>query len=117
MFYSEAQILNKTLDQNTGLLQVETGAASGSATAAETNVASSTSNVVLLASNSTRKGCAIFNDSTANLYVKFGATASTTSFTLKMAAGTFFELPFNFTGELDGIWDAANGNARITELT
>lgn len=86
-------------------------------TAALTNVASSLSNQTLLAANANRLGAAIYNDSTANLFVKLGATASSTSFTLKMAAGGYYEVPFQYTGQIDGLWDAANGAARVTEVT
>lgn len=83
------------------------------------NVASSASNTTLIASNSARKGFTIHNDSTAILYVKFGAMASATSFHVKMAAGDYYESPagVNYTGIVDGIWASANGNARIGEFT
>jgi len=87
------------------------------ATPTLTNVASSASSVTLLAANANRLGATIFNDSTQPLYVKFGTTASVTSFTLIMIAGAYWETPFRYTGRLDGIWAAANGNARVTEVT
>jgi hypothetical protein len=60
----------------------------------------------------------VFNDSTAALFLKFGATASATSFTVKIAAGAYYEMPTRptYTGIVDGIWAAANGNAYVTEL-
>ena len=63
----------------------------------------------------------MFNDSTANLFLKLGATASTTVFTVKIAAGGYWEMPVTpsgqcYGGTVDGIWDAANGSARLTEL-
>ena len=83
-----------------------------------TQVASSATNVTLKASNASRKGLYVFNDSTAALFVKFGATASATSFTVKIAAGGYYEMPTRptYTGIVDGIWSAANGNAYVTEL-
>ncbi len=81
------------------------------------NVASSASNVTLLASNAARKGAAIYNDSTQILYVKFGATASATSFVVAMAAASYYEFPQPvFTGIVDGLWAAAQGSARVTEI-
>jgi hypothetical protein len=60
----------------------------------------------------------IFNDSTQHLYVKYGATASTSSFTIKIAPGDGYEFPYPiYPGQVDGIWSTANGNARITEIT
>lgn len=88
-----------------------------SGTATLSNVASSASNVTLLSSNASRLGASIHNDSTAILYVKFGTTASTTSFTVKMAADAHYEVPFGYTGRIDGIWASADGAARMTELT
>lgn len=88
------------------------------ASATLANVASSASNVTLQASNASRKGWYCFNDSTQVLYVKFGATASSSSFTVKLDAGAFYEMPVPvaYTGIIDGIWASANGNARVTEL-
>ena len=94
-----------------------TNKATRSTTPAQSSVAGSASSVSLLASNANRLGATVFNDSTADLYLKLGATASTTSFTVKMAAGSYFEVPFNYTGAIDGIWSSATGSARITELT
>jgi hypothetical protein len=88
-----------------------------STTAAHTNVASSITNVTLLASNAARKGATIYNDSTKNLFVKLAATASATSFAVKLDANGYMEVPFGYTGIIDGIWDVANGNARVVEFT
>lgn len=89
----------------------------GPATPSQSSVAGSASNVTLLASASTRKGATIFNDSTAILYIKLGSTASTSSFTFKAQPDDYYEVPFGYTGIIDGIWSSATGNARITELT
>lgn len=90
--------------------------AAGTATLA--NVASSATNVTLRSAAATRLGLMIYNDSTATLYVKFGATASATSYTVQMGPGAYWEMPHPvYTGIVDGIWSAANGNARVTELT
>lgn len=80
------------------------------------NVASSASSVTLLSSNAARRGATIVNDSTAVLYAKFGATASATSYTYRLPAYSTLELPVPiYTGVIDGIWDSATGNARVTE--
>lgn len=86
-------------------------------TATLSNVSGSATSVTLLASNTSRKGVTIYNDSSAILYVKFGASASTTSFTIKMAADTYYEVPFGYTGIIAGIWASATGSARVTEMT
>lgn len=90
-----------------------------SATATTSNVASSATNVTLLSSNASRKGMMIQNDSTTILYLKYGTTASSTSYTVQMLPGSYYEMPESriYTGEVDGIWSTANGNARVTELS
>lgn len=92
---------------------VESPAASSSVT----SVASSATNVTLLAANSSRKFATFFNDSTQVLYLKFGATASSSSYTVQIPGGGYYEIPYRYTGIIDGIWASANGNARITELS
>lgn len=88
----------------------------GAQTPTLANVASSTSSVALFAAVGSINGRSIFNDSTANLFVAFGsAAASTTNFTVKLAAGAFYEFrEAGYAGPVQGIWDAANGNARVT---
>ncbi len=88
-------------------------------TATLSNVSGSASSVTVLAANSARRGAVIMNDSTAILYLKFGATASATSFTYKLNGGETLELPSSpvYAGIIDGIWASATGAARVTELT
>ena len=88
------------------------------ASATLANVAGSASNVTLFAANPEARGRYIYNDSTAVLYVKFGATATTSSFTVYMAANSYYEFPQQplYTGQVDGIWASATGNARTTEV-
>ncbi len=83
------------------------------------NVSSSATNVTLLAANSDRGGLVIHNDSTAILFVKFGATAVATDYTYEMGPGDHLEIleGLIYTGIVDGIWASANGAARVTELT
>lgn len=101
-----------------GRLHVNLGKNVSASSAAITAVPGNASSVSILASNASRKGAIIFNDSTAALYIKFGATASTTSFTYKIFPNGTWEMSQNaiYTGAIDGIWDSATGNARVTEL-
>lgn len=92
------------------------------ATGTLSNVASSATSVTVLAANSARIGATITNDSSALLYVKFGTTASTTSYTVVLAGAasapfSYYEVPAGYTGRIDGIWASASGNARVTEIT
>lgn len=80
------------------------------------NVASSATNVTLFAASGSVKGRAVYNDSTAVLYLKFGATATSSSYTVQLAAGAYYEFPQPcYGGLVDGIWAAANGAARTTQ--
>lgn len=85
-------------------------------TATLANVTSSASSVTVFAANGAARARTIYNDSTAVLYLKFGATASTTSYTVQLASGDYYEFPQPLYGGLvDGIWASANGAARTTE--
>lgn len=85
------------------------------------NVAGSAASVTLLAANTARISATIFNDSTSILYVKFGTTASTSSFTVRLVPNAYYEVPVGrdgkiYNGRIDGIWASATGNARVTEV-
>lgn len=83
------------------------------------NVGDSASSVTLQASNAARKGWTCYNDSGASLYIKFGATASATSFNVLVPPYGYYEMPSGviYTGVIDGIWSSdAGGNARVMEL-
>jgi len=71
----------------------------------------------LRAASDARAGLTIHNDSDSILYVKCGATASSTSFTVRMTPNSYYEMPFGYNGIVDGIWVTATGNARVTEFT
>jgi len=90
-----------------------------SATATLSNVAASATSVTALASNSSRESAIFYNDSTSACYLKFGTTASTTSFTYKLRAAETLIVDGTpvYTGRVDAIWDSATGSLRVTELT
>ena len=102
---------------NIGYVNVATMPTSGTATLS--NVATSTTSATLLIANVARRGVVIYNDSLVAMYVKFGTTASATSFTYYLAAGATFEMPTSplYTGRIDGILASSTGTARVTELT
>lgn len=95
-------------------------------TATVSSVSGSATAVTLLAATSARVGASVFNDSTAILYLKCGSSASSTDYTVQMAAGSYFELPLVigrsgtqtvYAGIITGIWASATGSARITEFS
>lgn len=90
-----------------------------SGTATTSQVADNAASTTLLASNTSRLGASIHNDSSAVLYVKHGTTASATDYSVRMVQYSHYEVPFGYTGRIDGIWasDPGDGAARITEFT
>ena len=103
------------LDIN-GQLMVTT---SVTGTATLSSVASSASSVTILAANTARRGASIVNTSTAILYLRIGGgtATATTGHSVQMAANTYYEVPFGYTGAITGIWASANGQANVTEYT
>lgn len=88
-----------------------------SSTGTLSNVSASITSVTLLASNTSRRGAIVHNDSAKALYVKLGSSASLTSYTELLLADDTWEVPYGYTGIITGIWTAASGTARVTELT
>jgi hypothetical protein len=87
------------------------------ATPAQSSVSVTTSSTSILASNSNRLGATIWNEGAQIAYVKLGATASTTSYSVQLATGAYYEVPFNYTGAIDGITSTSTAQLRITEMT
>jgi hypothetical protein len=80
------------------------------------SVQASVSSVSLLPANSIRLGATIYNDSSGFLFVKLGAGASTGDFNIKLFPFGYYEVPFSYTGQIDGVWNTNIGFARIGEL-
>ena len=77
----------------------------------------STSYGTIATASTGRLGCTIYNSGPGNLHVILGtATASTSVFTTKLSAGDYYEVPFNYTGLIGGIFATA-GTAEVTTLS
>ena len=61
-------------------------------------------------------GRAVFNDSTATLYLLYGTGATTTNYTVQIGPGGYYEFPATvmYLGPVEGVWSSATGNARTT---
>lgn len=100
----------------------QNGPTSSNVTSVASVAASSTViDAVLMKANLARKGGAVYNDSTAILYLQLGSGGTTTSvYTVQIAPGAYYELPVCqggvYRGDIRGVWASANGNARVTEL-
>ncbi len=108
---------------STGQVKLASGSLAGrtkSSTGTPSSVNSANSDTTILASNSSRLGASIYNDSTQILYLLVAsAVSSTSTYTVQVSPQQYFELPgpYIYTGVIKGIWAAANGAARITEWT
>lgn len=86
-------------------------------TGTNSSVTASVTAVTLLASNGPRRGATVYNDSTSPLKLSLGSVVTASSFTLIVAGGGYYEVPFGYRGDITGLWSAAIGAARVTELT
>jgi hypothetical protein len=77
----------------------------------------STSYGTIATASTGRLGCTIFNSGPGNLHVMLGtATASTSAFSVRLSSGDYYEVPFNYTGLIGGIFATA-GTAEVTQLS
>jgi hypothetical protein len=81
-----------------------------------TRVAASTTVVTLAAANTTRTGLIVYNESTSVLYLKFGATATTTDYTVQIPPSGYWwmDMPIDPV-IITGIWTNTVGAAQVTE--
>lgn len=75
-------------------------------------------NTTFLSLDKTRHGATFMNDdgSSANVFLKLGAGASTGSYTTKLKPGSYYEVPFTYAGRIDGVWDGGPGTLLVTEI-
>lgn len=119
--YAGAKPLVVVLADTAGNAYVASGGgATAPGTATLSNISGSGTSQTALASNSGRIGASFVNDADAKCYLKFGTTASATSFSKSLLPGENYELPRTaYYGRIDVIWDATvtTGALRVTELT
>src|SRR4051794_24664239 len=78
-------------------------------TASISTINASAASQQLLAANTSRRGLALQNtDPQYGVYVKYGATATSTSFTAYIGPMGYWEMPHPiYAGRIDAIWAAA----------
>lgn len=81
------------------------------------SVASSVSSVTILASNASRRGVSVANDSTASLRLSFSTPATSANAFIVLPPGSFILLDQQLIvgNAIYGVWTAANGTAQVTE--
>lgn len=84
-----------------------------------TSVACPAVATAILAPNQARKAAAIFNGTDKTLYIKMGTGVSSSSYTLQMVSGAYFELQLPaYAGAIEAVATAAGlGSIFITEYT
>lgn len=81
-------------------------------------VLGNTINTTVLAANSARLGAYIYNATNRDMFIKLGATASTTSFTTVIGRDEDWEVPSHYVGIIEAVWSSGvSGSALVTELT
>lgn len=86
-------------------------------TTTTSSVPAAITDTMLLPSNSIRLGATIYNNSMHFLFLRLGSSVSLSDFTVKLFPLSYYEVPYGYTGQINGIWSNAIGSAKITELT
>src|SRR6266545_4976687 len=75
-----------------------------SSTAVVTRVATTSDNsVTLLTASAARTGAILVNESSNTMFLKYGATATLSDYTYRLAANDTLEIGFGWTGRIDAI--------------
>jgi hypothetical protein len=92
----------------------------GANRSAFTQVASVETSTTILAANGNRVGAVITNTDTAILYLRLdGGTVTAANHSVQIAANGRYEVPYQFSGLITGIWagSSGSGHANVTEFT
>jgi hypothetical protein len=81
-----------------------------------TGAAADTTNYTILAANADRCKAAFFMDGNSIAYIKLGAGASTTSYTVQLRNNAYYETPENYTGQIDVVFNE-NKPANVLRVT
>ena len=81
-----------------------------------TNVPASISEVVLAASNASRKSVHIHNESSGTMYILYGSGVTATNYTYRLNRRDSLDFT-DYRGEVTAIWSNTNNFTLITEVT
>lgn len=90
----------------------------GASTTTVSAAISSLTSFILLSATPGRTRAAFFKEGGGICYIKLGAVASATSYTVALTANGYYELPDNYTGRVDIIFSTipASSILRVTEI-
>lgn len=87
-------------------------------TAVVTSLNALVTNQTALSANANRRSAIFYRSGAAVVYIKFGATATTSDYTIQLVNNAVYELPFPcYTGRIDVIFAGTTGTLKITEIT
>lgn len=89
----------------------------GGSTTVVSSANGSTTNYTLLNANPNRIGATFFKEGNNIAYLKLGAVASATSYTVRLTNNGYYELPENYTGQVDVVFNTNVGKIHVTEIT
>ena len=113
---TNGQTLALQADEDGNLKVNITSGPNASATLAQVTVSTVTS-TALLAANAARKMAIFFNNGSNFVYIKFGTTASATSYTIILYPGGLFEMPIPmYTGAVEALANTSNNVINVTEI-
>lgn len=125
--WTDGNMVPLSVDTATGGVRVTlTGTSGGAilttetqpATSTITQILASTSAVTLSASNPSRRGLVLWNQSTDIAYIAIGGTASLSNYSYKLVEDGCLELPLPLcTSIVTAIWSGTNGYINITTFT
>lgn len=73
--------------------------------------------VVLLGQNPERKSFYVFNDSPNTLFLNFSSSVSSQAYVVQLPSLTLYESAVPCpTGSVCGVWSAASGSAKVTDV-
>ena len=77
----------------------------------------SATSVNILAANANRVSLILYSESAAIVYIKCGAVATTSDYSLQLTNNTYVQID-QYTGQIDAIWNSAGtGSIKVTEFT
>jgi hypothetical protein len=78
----------------------------------QSNFTASSTSATVLAVNTNRKGATFYSE--GSIYLLLGSVASTTNYTVRLYPGSYYELPYNYTGIITAV---GSGVLRVGEQT
>lgn len=90
----------------------------GTSTTVITAANAATTSYTILSTNPNRRGALFFKEGTNTCYLKFGSTATTSSYSIRLGSDDFYEMPQQYTGQVDIIFNttASSNTLRVTEF-